>query len=200
MSYKYEDIPNQSGRVFLVTGANSGLGFETSKVLLGKGATVIMACRSLIKGELAKQSLIKINKTGNIHLLKLDLADLNEVIKFSAVVKNRFGFLDVLINNAGIMAPPHTFSKQGFEIQFAVNHLAHMALTLELLPLMTRIKGSRVVTVTSGAQYMGKIAWEDLQGGVNYNRWGSYSQSKLANVMFALELEKKLRSNKSETF
>ncbi len=200
MSFRPEDIPDQSGRIFLVTGANTGLGFQTSKALLKKGATVIMSCRSLDKGKLAKESLLETNKSGTIHLLKLDLSDLNEIKKFSAEIKNRFGFLDVLINNAGIMAPPQTLSKQGLEIQFAVNHLSHMALTLELLPLMSNIRGSKVVTVTSGAQYMGKIAWGNLQGEIKYDRWSSYSQSKLANVMFAIELEKRLRANKSETF
>jgi len=113
------------------------------------------------------------------------------------LIKNKFNYLDVLINNAGIMAPPKTLSKQGFEIQFAVNHLAHMLLTLELLPMLKEKNNSRVVTVTSGVQYFGKIQWDDLQGNIKYDRWASYAQSKLANVMFGLELNSKLKRSRS---
>jgi len=192
-------IIDQEGKVFLVTGANSGLGYETSKSLLESGATVIMCCRNLIKGEKAKQELLKLNFPGKIELVELDLSDLNNVQTVSELIKNKFNSLDVLINNAGIMAPPKTFSNQGFEIQFAVNHLAHMFLTLKLLPILEKTSNSRVVTVTSGVQYFGKIQWDDLQGNLKYDRWASYAQSKLANVMFGLELNSKLREKKSKT-
>ena len=190
---------NQEGKVFLITGANSGLGYETSKFLLENGATVIMCCRDLLKGTKAKRELLKLNLPGNIELVELDLSDLNNVKKFTKYIQNKFSHLDVLINNAGIMAPPKTFSKQGFEIQFAVNHLAHMFLTLELLPLLEEKNNSRVVTVTSGVQYFGRIQWDDLQGNVKYDRWASYAQSKLANVMFGLELNAKLKERDSKT-
>ena len=193
------EIERQDKRVFLITGANSGLGFETSKFFLEKGATVIMCCRDLLKGERAKQELIRLNYSGKIELLELDLSDLSKVKNFAELVKNKFSSLDVLVNNAGIMAPPKTLSKQGFEIQFAVNHLAHMLLTLELLPMLNERNNSRVVTVTSGVQYFGKIQWEDLQGSLKYDRWASYAQSKLANVMFGLELNLKLQENYSKT-
>ena len=192
-------IIDQEGKVFLVTGANSGLGYETSKSLLESGATVIMCCRNLIKGEKAKQELLKLNFPGKIELVELDLSDLNNVQTVSELIKNKFNSLDVLINNAGIMAPPKTFSNQGLEIQFAVNHLAHMFLTLKLLPILEKTSNSRVVTVTSGVQYFGKIQWDDLQGNLKYDRWASYAQSKLANVMFGLELNSKLREKKSKT-
>ena len=130
---RFNEIKNQNGRVFLITGANSGLGYETSKFLLERGATVIMCCRDLVKGEKAKEELLKYNISGKIELVELDLSDLKNVKKFSESIKNKFNCLDVLINNAGIMAPPKTLSKQGFEIQFAVNHLAHMLLTLSLI-------------------------------------------------------------------
>ena len=193
------EIKLQNGRVFLVTGANSGLGYETTKFLLEKGATVIMCCRDILKGEKAKEELQKFNFSGKIELVKLDLSDLKTVKKFAESIKNKFNYLDVLINNAGIMAPPKTLSSQGFEIQFAVNHLAHMYLTLELLPMLEEKNNSRVVTVTSGVQYFGKIKWEDLQGNLKYDRWASYAQSKLANVMFGLELNSKLKEKNSKT-
>ncbi len=189
----------QDGRVFLITGANSGLGYETSKFLLERGATVVMCCRDLVKGEKAKQGLLKFNFPGKIEIVELDLSDLENVDKFSEYIKSKFNSLDVLINNAGIMAPPKTFSKQGFEIQFAVNHLAHMSLTLELLPMLEEKNNSRVVTVTSGVQYFGNIQWDDLQGDLKYDRWASYAQSKLANVMFGLELNSKLKERNSKT-
>tara|TARA_Y100001968_G_C19432184_1_gene757682 strand:- start:949 stop:1851 length:903 start_codon:yes stop_codon:yes gene_type:complete len=193
-------IERQDKRVFLITGANSGLGYETSKFLLEKGATVIMCCRNLVKGERAKKELLKFNYSGLIELIELDLTDLAKVKNVAHLIKSKFNSLDVLINNAGIMAPPKTLSKQGFEIQFAVNHLAHMLLTLELLPMLSENNNSRVVTVTSGVQYFGKIQWNDLQGNFKYDRWASYAQSKLANVMFGLELNSKLKENNSKTF
>ena len=196
---RFSEIKMLNGKVFLITGANSGLGYETSKFLLEKGATVIMCCRDLSKGEKAKQKLLTFNFSGKIELVELDLSDLKNVKNFAKSIKNKFDYLDVLINNAGIMAPPKTFSKQGLEIQFAVNHLAHMSLTLELLPMLEEKNNSRVVTVTSGVQYFGKIQWDDLQGNLKYDRWASYAQSKLSNVMFGLELNFKLKESNSQT-
>jgi len=196
---RLNEIKRQDKRIFLITGANSGLGYETSKFLLDKGATVIMCCRDLVKGKKAKQELLKFNYSGKIELAELDLSDLESVKKFAEFIKSKFNYLDVLINNAGIMAPPKTLSKQGLEIQFAVNHLAHMCLSLELLPLLKEKNNSRVVTVTSGVQYFGKIQWDDLQGNSKYDRWASYAQSKLANVMFGLELNLKLKEANSTT-
>ena len=198
MVWTTSEIPNQVGRVALVTGANSGLGFETTKALLGKGATVIMGCRSIQKAKIACKKLRETTDSGIIELLEIDLADLIEVSRASDHFTSRFRRLDLLINNAGVMAPPRTISKQGLESQFAVNHLAHMTLTLKLLPLMATQSGSRVITVSSGAQYMGKMDWDDLQGEKNYDRWASYSQSKLANVMFSLELHKRLQKSDIE--
>ena len=196
---RFNEIEMQHGRVFLITGANSGLGYETSKFLLRKGATVIMCSRDPIKGEKAKKELLKFKYPGKLELVELDLSDLLNIKNFVDLIQTKYNHLDVLINNAGIMAPPKTFSKQGYEIQFAVNHLAHMSLSLGLLSMLEQRNNSRVVTVTSGVQYFGKINWDDLQGNRKYDRWASYAQSKLANVMFGLELNLKLKGRNSKT-
>ena len=196
MGWTLKDIPDQTGRVALVTGANSGLGLETSRALLQKGATVLMACRNQKKSEAARRDLLDLGTTG-VDLLDLDLSDLNSVERCAKAVQERYGRLDLLMNNAGLMAPPRRLSVQGFEMQFAVNHLGHMALTQRLLPLMEGRQDARVVTVTSGAQYFGKMQWSDLQGERRYDRWKAYSQSKLANVMFALELNHRLHKQNS---
>ena len=188
-------IPDQTGKVFLITGANSGLGFETTKTLLNKGATVIMACKSKRRGEVAKQDLLSTKKSGILDLIELDLADMKSVNNASNFILSEYKTLNVLINNAGVMAPPRTLSKQGLEIQFAVNHIGHMLLTNNLLKLINKSSGSRIVTVTSAIQYLGEINWNDLQGSIKYDKWFAYAQSKLANVMFALKLGKIL--NKS---
>ena len=137
---RLDEMEGQENRIFLITGANSGLGYESTKFLLKKGAKVIMCCRDLKKGKKAKEELLKFNYSGIIELVDLDLSDLKNIRYTAQLIRNKFSSLDVLINNAGIMAPPKTQSKQGLEIQFAVNHLAHMCLTLELLPMLSEKK------------------------------------------------------------
>jgi protochlorophyllide reductase len=197
-------IPDQTGRVALVTGANSGLGLETARALAAKGATVVMGCRSSRKAEEARAQLLadlthqpQPTAHGAIDLLSLDLADLASVRTAASLISERYGRLDLLINNAGVMGPPRTLTRDGFELQFGTNHLGHFALTLHLLPLLRRQEGARVVFVTSGAQYFGRIAFDDLQGERSYDRWRAYSQSKLANVMTALALQERLRAQGS---
>jgi protochlorophyllide reductase len=197
-------IPDQAGRVALVTGANSGLGLETARALAAKGATVVMACRSIRKAEEARTQLLLDlarqpgqGSLGALDVIQLDLADLASVRSAAASLAEHYGALDVLINNAGVMAPPRTLTCDGFEVQFGTNHLGHFALTLRLLPLLEARQGARVVFVTSGAQYFGRIAFDDLQGARSYDRWRAYSQSKLANVMTALELQERLRARGS---
>ena len=194
MSWTIDDMPDQQGRVALVTGANSGLGLETTRALISRGCTVLMACRSARKAEAARAQLLEAGAAG-LDLLELDLSDLTSVALCAQEVAERYGRLDLLINNAGLMAPPRMLSRQGHELQFAVNHLGHFALTKALLPLMTNRPQARVVTVTSGAQYFGAMAWDDLQGERRYDRWKAYAQSKLANVMFALELNQRLQAS-----
>ena len=189
-------MPSQEGRLALVTGANSGLGLATVKALASRQATVILACRSNRKGQLAQQQLHDQGLNG-LELLELDLADLSSVRRAAESVRDRYGHLDLLINNAGVMAPPRRTTVQGHELQFGVNHLGHQALTQALLPLMEHRPDARVVTVTSGAQYFGQIQWKDPNWEQSYERYGAYGQSKLANVMFALELDARLRQRQS---
>lgn len=186
------NIPNLEGKTALITGSNSGLGYFTAKALAEKNAHVVLACRTLKKAKSAKDQLMSLNPKGKFTPLELDLVDLNNVSEIGSKISNDFENLDLLINNAGIMHPPKTLSAQGFEIQFAVNHLAHMLLTLKLLPLLEKKEKSRVVTVTSGAQFFGKVGWNNLKAENYYNKWESYANSKLANVMFALELSEQL--------
>jgi protochlorophyllide reductase len=209
VSWTTASIPDLSGRLALVTGASSGLGLETCRALAAHGATVLMACRSRQRGEAARQSLLTptgggspdavagASPWGALDLLDLDLADLASVRSAAAEVADRYGRLDLLINNAGVMAPPRTLSRDGFELQFATNHLGHFVLTLLLLPLLRQSPAARVVHVTSGAQYFGRIAFDDLQGERRYDRWQAYSQSKLANVMTAVELQQRLQAEGS---
>lgn len=198
------DCPDQNGKVALVTGANSGLGLETTRALAAKAAIVVMACRSLAKAREARsQLLLELARSedaggqGALDLLELDLADLASVRAAASAVQDRYGRLDLLINNAGVMGPPRTLTRDGFELQFGTNHLGHFALTLLLLPLLRAQDNARVVFVTSGAQYFGRIAFDDLQGERSYDRWRAYSQSKLANVMTAIALQERLRAQGS---
>ena len=196
MGWTADDIPSLEGRVALVTGANSGLGLECVRALAKRGATVILACRSRGKAETAKARCLQ-EGLSRLDLLDLDLADQDSIQRAVDAVHERYGHLDLLLNNAGVMAPPRTLTAQGHELQFGVNHLGHMALTRMVLPLMTARPDPRVVTVTSGAQYFGRIHWDDPNWSSNYDRYGAYGQSKLANVMFALELDARLRKQSS---
>ena len=196
MGWSTDDIPSLEGRVALVTGANSGLGLESVRALAASGATVILACRSSHRAEVTKTKLLEEGCT-RLDPLDLDLADLNSVHRAAETVAERYGALDLLLNNAGVMAPPRTLTMQGHELQFGVNHLGHMALTQHLLPFMEAQPDPRVVTVTSGAQYFGKIRWDDPSWNSGYDRYAAYGQSKLANVMFALELDARLRRQDS---
>ena len=192
MPWTAADIPDQSGRLALITGASSGLGLETARALVRRGATVVLGCRSRQRSEQARTSLLADAAGGAIDLLDLNLADLASVRAAARELADRYGRLDLLINNAGVMGLPRSLTSDGFEMQFGVNHLGHFALTMALLPLLRARPASRVVTVTSGAQYFGRIAFDDPQGERRYDRWAAYGQSKLSNVMFALELQQQL--------
>jgi protochlorophyllide reductase len=195
MPWTCADIPDQSGRTALITGANSGLGLETARALAQRGARVVVACRSLAKAEATCQDLAG-DGGGELIPLELNLADLASVRHGAAEIAARWSAIDLLLNNAGVMAPPRQLSAQGFELQFAVNHLGHFALTQQLLPVLR--PGARVVHVSSGASYFGRIAFDDLQGEQRYDAWAAYAQSKLANVMTALELQRRLDAQGAE--
>ena len=174
----------------MVTGANSGLGLSTARELARAGARVVLACRNLEKGEAARREIEAAAPGAPLELEQLDLSSLDSVRAFA----DRFsGGLDLLINNAGVMAPPRGRTADGFELQFGTNHLGHFALTGLLLRTLEGRSGARVVTVSSTAHRMGRINFDDLHGERRYRRWRAYGQSKLANLIFALELDRRLR-------
>jgi NAD(P)-dependent dehydrogenase (short-subunit alcohol dehydrogenase family) len=179
------DIPDQTGRITVVTGANSGLGLVTARELARAGATVVMAVRDLGKGETARASI----PGGNVEVRALDLGDLAAVRAFAEALPNEH--VDLLINNAGVMAPPRRLTKDGFESQFGTNHLGHFALTGLLLGRLLAAPDPRVVTLSSGAHRIGRINFDDLQSEQRYNNWRAYGQSKLANLMFCFELQRR---------
>ncbi len=188
------DIPDQSGRVAIVTGANSGLGLVTARELARAGARVVMACRDEEKGREAVRA-VEVRAPGStVELEALDLASLDSVRSFAARVRERHPGIDLLINNAGVMATPRRETADGFELQFGTNHLGHFALTGLLLDTLEGHEDARVVTLSSGAHRGGRIAFQNLGGERRYFRWSSYSQSKLANLLFALELDRRLRA------
>ena len=175
------DLPSQAGRIFIITGANSGIGFPTARALAERGAHVVLAVRDVAKGEAAAESI-----SGSCEIRQLDLADLASVRGFASRWQ---GELSVLINNAGVMRTPERRTADGFELQIGTNHLGHFALTNLLLPHVT----DRIVTVASGAHRGGSIFLDDLNWHRRtYRRWGAYQQSKLANLLFTLELQRRL--------
>lgn len=188
-----------TGKTAIITGGNSGIGFETAKGLLILGARVILAVRNIEKGNAARAALLKLQPSAQIGIMKLDLADLETICLFTREFSKSFDKLDLLINNAGIMAPPYAKTKDGFEMQFGSNHLGHFALTGLLLPLLTNTPGSRVVTVSSRAHSRGSIDFANLDGTKGYQAKKVYNQSKLANLYFALELDKRLKKHDLQT-
>jgi NAD(P)-dependent dehydrogenase (short-subunit alcohol dehydrogenase family) len=190
------DIPDQSGRTALITGGNSGLGYQAVLQLARKGARVLLAARDRARGTAALERLAAEAPASNAELAQLDLADLACIERFSAALLDGGQGLDLLINNAGVMAIPHReTTAQGYERQFGTNHLGHFALTGRLLPALARRPGSRVVTVSSNRHKgVNGIDFDDLQGERRYRPWRAYDQSKLANAMFVLELDRRLRA------
>ena len=177
------DIPDQAGRRVIVTGANSGIGFHAARALTDRGARVTLAVRDVTKGEEAARRI-----PGETDVRHLDLADLDSVRAFAEGWEEP---LDLLVDNAGIMAPPYRTTAQGFESQFGTNHLGHFALAGRLLPRLLETALPRVVTVSSGAHRMGKMRFDDLQSEQSYKPWRAYGQSKLANLLFCFELQRR---------
>lgn len=195
MSWSTADIPDQTGRIAVVTGANGGLGLETARALADKDAHVVMAARNQEKAARAENDLRGTVADASVEVRELDLASLDSIEAFSAEVIADLDQIDILVNNAGLMGIPEARTEDGFEMQFGVNHLGHYALTARLLPLMALTPGSRIVTVTSTARHFGRPVDPSnphLEG--SYEPWRAYGQSKLANLHFAIGLEGRFRS------
>jgi NAD(P)-dependent dehydrogenase (short-subunit alcohol dehydrogenase family) len=198
-NWTFERVSDQTGRTVIVTGANTGIGLETARMLARRGADVVLACRDRAKGEAAVARIAAEGPSGRARFAALDLADLDSVAGFADDFAAKHERLDLLINNAGVMAPPFARTKQGFELQLGTNHLGHFALTGRLLPLVARTAGARIVVVSSTAQNYGRIDFADLNWERRrYSKWLAYCQSKLANMMFALELARRLAASGSE--
>ena len=190
-----EQMSSQAGRTAVVTGANGGLGRATAQALAAAGAQVVLACRDTAKGEEAAAEIRGRTPGASVIVEPLDLASLDSVRDCAERLLSGCESLDLLINNAGVMAPgERRQTADGFELQIGTNHLGHFALTLLLLPRMEGRKGARVVTVSSIAHKIGKIRFDDLQSERSYGRWRGYCQSKLANLLFARELDQRLRA------
>jgi NAD(P)-dependent dehydrogenase (short-subunit alcohol dehydrogenase family) len=190
-----KDIPDQSGKIVIVTGANSGIGYETARALALHGATVIMACRDLEKGAAAAEEIRREHPQADIDLRQLDLADFGSVQQFAEDFLDEYDRLDILINNGGVMATPYQKTVDGFELQFGTNHLGHFMLTALLFDLLHDTPDSRVVTVTSYAHLFSRINFRDLNSEGFYQKWLAYGQSKLANVLFGYELQRRAARN-----
>lgn len=193
MSWTADNIPDQTGRLAIVTGANTGIGFEAALTLAQKGAKVILACRTPAKGQDAVARIQAAHPSGSAHFEQLDLSDLENVAAFTQRILQAGEAIDLLILNAGVMVPPASKTAQGFELQFGVNHLGHFALTGPLLPLLA--DAGRVVVVSSSAANMGQMNFEDLNfESRGYKPWPAYGQSKLANQLFVTELQRQLQA------
>jgi NAD(P)-dependent dehydrogenase (short-subunit alcohol dehydrogenase family) len=195
------DVPDQTGRVAIVTGANSGLGFDTAAVLADKGAHVVLAVRNLDKGKEAASRITSKSPNAVVSLQELDLTSLDSVRKAADQLRADYPRIDLLINNAGVMyVPTRETTKDGFEMQFGTNHLGHFALTGQLLDNLLPVEGSRVVTVSSvGHRIMARIHFDDLQLERKYNRVEAYGQSKLSNLLFTYELQRRLSAKGTPT-
>ena len=198
MDFNLNAIPSQKGRIAIVTGANVGIGYETVIGLAKKGAKVIMACRNLQKAERAKSEIEKKIPGADLEIILLDLLSLQSVREFARVYASKYDRLDILIENAGIMIPPFSKTNDGFESQMGVNYFSHFLLTNLLFPILNKTNGARIITLSSKAAEGGKIDFENLNAEKSYSRLGAYSQSKLACLMFAYELDRRLKKSGSK--
>ncbi|MDF2387343.1 SDR family NAD(P)-dependent oxidoreductase [Nostoc ellipsosporum NOK] len=190
------DVPDQAGKCFIVTGANTGIGFEAAHVLAARGARVLLACRDRDKAKAAMARIRTAIPRADLVFLPLDLGDLDS-IRHAAGLATAEPRIDALVNNAGVMNPPLMRTKQGFELQFGVNHLGTFALTSLLLPKLAETQGARIVTTSSLAHRGAQIDWDDLNAERSYSRVGRYGASKLANALFFYELDRRLRASGS---
>lgn len=199
MAWSIEDVSNQTGKVIIITGANSGLGFEAAKALVGKGAEVILAVRTLSKGEDAAEQIRATHANATVHVMELNLADLSSVAAFADAFNAKFDRLNVLINNAGVGIGQEGQTADGFEIKFGTNHLGHFALTGQLLDLLLSTPNSRVVNVASVVAENATMNFDDVMFEQEYSATGTYGQSKLANLLFTRGLQQHLESINTNT-
>ncbi len=190
--WNLDNMPDQTGRITIVTGANTGIGFETAAALASKNATVVLACRNRQKAEDAMQKIRERTPDADLEFIELDLASLASVEKFAETYRSGHDRLDLLINNAGVMIPPFGTTEDGFELQFGCNHLGHFALTGRLLDLLEATPGARVVNVSSIAHRQGTMDFDNLNAEKGYRSMPAYGQSKLANLLFTFELQRRL--------
>lgn len=184
-----------SNKTVIITGASSGIGLEAAKALANRGAQVIIAVRNSQKGMLAKELILQENSSASVEVMELNLADLSSVRSFAKAIIDGYDRLDILINNAGVMVPPYQLTMDGFELQFGTNHLGHFALTGLLLPLLKKTVDSRIVTLSSLAHRRAHIHFNNLDGSKGYKAMEFYGQSKLANLLFAKELDNRLKEH-----
>lgn len=192
MSWSTTDIPDQTGRTAVVTGANTGLGYETAAALAAKGAHVVLAVRNLEKGKAAADLIARRTPGADVTLQQLDLTSLQSVREAADQLHAALDRVDLLVNNAGVMFTPEEKTKDGFELQFGTNHLGHFAFTGRMLDLLLATPDSRVVTVSSIGHRFGRIRFDDLQSERSYNRFTAYGAAKLANLLFTYELQHRL--------
>lgn len=194
MGWSETDIPDLTGKRAIVTGANSGIGLETARALAQKGAHVVIACRSPERGAEAVRAIEATRPRGRVELQGLDLGSLTRVEAYAKGELAAGGALDLLVANAGVMVPPLGHTAEGFELQFGTNHLAHFALVGRLYPKLAATPGSRIVVVSSMVHHRGRIDFGNFKAEKGYRAWAAYSQSKLANLLFALELDRRVKA------
>lgn len=187
-----KDMPLQTGKIVIVTGANTGIGYETALVFFEAGAHVVLACRNADNAQQAMDRLQASGGKGSLEIMLLDLSDLSAVAEFATAFKNKHKTLHLLINNAGVMLTPELKTKEGYELQFGVNYIGHFALTAHLYPLLKATAGSRVVTLSSMAYLHGHIDFDNLRSERDYEPVRAYSQSKLADLIFSIELQHRI--------
>jgi NAD(P)-dependent dehydrogenase (short-subunit alcohol dehydrogenase family) len=193
LSWQSNQMPSLAGKIVVITGANSGIGFEAAKTFAAHQAKVFLACRNALKLEQALDQIKKINPSADIHGVLLDLSDLKSIEQAVNSLKSQLTHIDMLCNNAGVMAPPYLLTQDGFELQIGTNHFGHFALTLGLLPLLFQ-GNARIINVSSMAHRMGKMNFSDLPKVQHYQSWVAYSQSKLANLLFTYGLKQKIEA------
>ena len=196
--WNLDQIPDQTGRVAVVTGANTGIGFETAAALVAKNAQVVLACRNRQKAEDALDRIRARTPKAEPRFIPFDLASLSSIRDFAETFRSDFDRLDLLINNAGVMVPPLGHTEDGFELQFGCNHLGHFALTGRLVDLLQATPQARVVTVSSLTHRMGAMDFDNLNAEKGYKKMSAYGQSKLANLLFTFELQRRLENAGSE--